>query len=67
MWAETVSGKLVDFPKASQQIQKKKYGGLNGGMVWREFASRESSGSQLVYWKLFPHGPHSSKNNIAKA
>ena len=23
MWAETVSGKLVDFPKASQQIQKK--------------------------------------------
>ena len=24
----------------------------------------ESTGSQPVYWKLFPHGPHSSKNNF---
>ena len=24
----------------------------------------ESSGSQPVNWKLFPHGPHSSKNNF---
>ena len=28
--------------------------------LWRA----ESSGSQPVYRKLFPHGPHSSKNNF---
>ena len=73
--AETVSGKLVDFRKTryhdsarqseAESINEKNNGGLNGGTVWRDFASCESSVSQLVR-KLFPHGPHSSKNNIAK-
>jgi len=30
--------------------------------LWRA----ESSGSQQVYRKLFPHGPHSSKNNFSE-
>ena len=30
--------------------------------LWRA----ESSGSQPVYRKLFPHGPHSSENNFFK-
>ena len=74
--AETVSGKLVDFRKTryhdsalqseAESTNEKNNGGLNGGTVWRDFASCESSVSQLVYRKLFPHGPHSCKNNIAK-
>ena len=33
---------------------------IDAASLWRA----ESSGSQPVYRKLFPHGPHSSKNNF---
>ena len=63
--AETVSGKLVDFRKTrfhdSARVSARQFFSfIDPASLWRA----ESSGSQPVYRKLFPHGPHSSKNNF---
>ena len=48
------------FTKYTPSTSSLHFSFIDPASLWRA----ESSGSQPVYRKLFPHGPHSSKNNF---
>ena len=53
-------GQFIKYTPSTSSLWQRFFSFIDPASLWRA----DSSGSQPVYRKLFPHGPHSSKNTF---